>query len=868
MFDKLTHKSQEAIRDAHENARGQGHPDLTPEHLLHALIVQPDGIVPAVLAKAGAPIEDLATLIERELARLPSMKGGAEPSMSTRVRDVLAAGEKAAKDNGEDFVSTEHLLLGILAEGQGQAFDLLRTHGATTASVTQALTGLKGGQKATDASPEGRYAALEKYTIDLTQRARDGKIDPVIGRNDEIRRVMQVLSRRTKNNPVLIGAPGVGKTAIAEGLARRIIAGDVPEALKGSRLLALDLGRLLAGAKYRGEFEERMKAVLEEMETHSGEVVLFIDELHTIVGAGAAEGAADAANLLKPALARGDLHCIGATTLDEYRKHVEKDKALERRFQPVFVGEPGFEESIAILRGLKERYEVHHGVRIQDAALVAAVRLSTRYLPDRQLPDKAIDLIDEAASGLRLEIDSVPQALDTVQRGKARLEMERYALAKERDRQSKDRLEALEAELAELTEQEKRLTAQWQAERGELKAVQDLKQELESTREKQELLERRGSLEEAAKLRYQILPELETRIEEASSRLAQQGENRLLQEEVDEESIAKVVARWTGIPVNKMLESEGERLLKLEEELRRRVVGQDPALESVADAIRRSRVGLGEASRPQGSFLFVGPTGVGKTELARALAEFLFDDERAMVRIDMSEYQERHSVSRLIGAPPGYVGYDEGGQLTEAVRRRPYSVVLLDEVEKGHPEVFNSLLQVLDDGRLTDGQGRTVDFTNTILIMTSNLGSQLVAEQDLAQQEIETRIDAALKSHFRPEFLNRIDDIIVFHRLDKATIATIVDIQLEKLMDRLSERGIALELTARARAQIAEEGYDPVYGARPLKRLIERAVENPLAKRILAGEVGAGDGVRVDFSTGGEFVFDRSGDVERPLPTL
>ncbi len=868
MFDTFTHKSQEALHAAHENARGKGHPELTPEHLLHALIVQQGGIVPAVLAKAGAPIEDLATLTSRELDRLPSTQGGSEPTMSRRLRDVFQAAEKAAKQNGEDFVSTEHLLLGILAEERGTAYDLLRTHGAAKDAVENALQGLKGSQKASDASPEGRYAALDKYTIDLTQRARDGKIDPVIGRNDEIRRVMQVLSRRTKNNPVLIGPPGVGKTAIAEGLARRIVAGDVPEALKGSRLLALDLGRLLAGAKYRGEFEERMKAVLDEMEQHSGEIVLFIDELHTMVGAGAAEGAADAANLLKPALARGDLHCIGATTLDEYRKHVEKDKALERRFQPVYVGEPGFEESVAILRGLKERYEVHHGVRIQDAALVGAVRLSTRYLPDRQLPDKAIDLIDEAASGLRLEIDSVPQALDTVQRSKARLEMERFALAKERDRQSKDRLEAIETELAELAEQEKSLTAQWQAERAELKAVQDLKQELETARERQELLERQGQLEEAAKLRYQVLPALEAQIEEASDRLAQQGENRLLQEEVDEESVAKVVARWTGIPVSKMLESEGERLLKLEDELRRRVVGQDAALESVADAIRRSRVGLGEASRPQGSFLFVGPTGVGKTELARALAEFLFDDERAMVRIDMSEYQERHSVSRLIGAPPGYVGYDEGGQLTEAVRRRPYSVVLLDEVEKAHPEVFNSLLQVLDDGRLTDGQGRTVDFTNTILIMTSNLGSQLVAEQELSQQEIETRIDAALKSHFRPEFLNRIDDIIVFHRLDERTIAMIVDIQLERLMDRVSERGIALEITPTARAQIAREGYDPVYGARPLKRLIERAIENPLAKRMLAGEIGAGDGVTVDYSSGGEFVFDRSGEVERPQPTL
>ncbi len=868
MLDRLTHKSQEALQAAHQSAATSGHAELSPEHLLHALIVQPQGIVPAVLAKAGAALEDLATLVRKELERLPTMQGGAEPSMGRRLNSALQAAEKASKAGGEEYVSTEHLLLGILAEGSGAAFDLLRTHGAGLDVVQAAITELKGSQKATDASPEGRYAALEKYTIDLTQRARDGKIDPVIGRNDEIRRVMQVLSRRTKNNPVLIGEPGVGKTAIAEGLARRIIAGDVPEALKGSRLLALDLGSLLAGAKYRGEFEERMKALLQDMEKHAGEVVLFIDELHTIVGAGAAEGAADAANLLKPALARGDLHCIGATTLDEYRKHVEKDKALERRFQPVFVGEPDFEESVAILRGLKERYEVHHGVRIQDAAIVSAVRLSTRYLPDRKLPDKAIDLIDEAASGLRLEIDSVPQVLDTVQRSRARLEMERYALAKERDRASKDRLAAIENELAELAEQEKALTAQWQAERAELKAVQDVKQELESAREKQELLERQGHLEKAAKLRYQVLPELEARIADASERLSQQGENRLLQEEVDEESIAKVVGRWTGIPVEKMLESEGQRLLHLEDELRRQVVGQDRALESVSDAIRRSRVGLGEASRPQGSFLFVGPTGVGKTELGRALAKFLFDDERAMIRIDMSEYQERHSVSRLIGAPPGYVGYDEGGQLTEAVRRRPYSVVLLDEVEKAHVEVFNSLLQVMDDGRLTDGQGRTVDFTNTILIMTSNLGSQLVTEQDLTDEVIETRIDAALKNHFRPEFLNRIDDIIVFHRLGREALERIVDIQLDHLSDRLRARSIGLTITAKARAQLAIEGYDPVYGARPLKRLIERTLENPLARRMLAGEVGAGDSVTVDFSAGGEYVFDRQGVAERAQPSI
>jgi ATP-dependent Clp protease ATP-binding subunit ClpB len=867
-LDKLTLKSKEAIQAAHEQARSLGNGELTPEHLLYALLVQQEGIVPAVLSKAGAPVLDLQTLARKELERLPSMKGGSEPGFSTRTREVLTAALKIAADNKEEYTSTEHLLLGILAEKKGAAYDLLRTHGADAHAVQTALNALKGSQKASDASPEGRYAALEKYTVDLTQRARDGKIDPVIGRNDEIRRVMQVLSRRTKNNPVLIGPPGVGKTAIAEGLARRIVAGDVPEALKGSRLLALDLGRLLAGTKYRGEFEERMKAILEEMEKQSGEVVLFIDELHTIVGAGGAEGAADAANLLKPALARGDLHCIGATTLDEYRKHVEKDKALERRFQPVYVGEPNFEESVAILRGLKERYEVHHGVRIQDAAIVAAVRLSTRYLPDRQLPDKAIDLIDEAASGLRLEIDSVPQALDTVQRSTARLEMERFALEKERDRASKDRLQALDKELADLKEQEKSLTAQWQAERAELQEVRSLKEKLEESRERQQLLERQGHLEEAAKLRYEVLPHLEADIQRASERLEKQGDNRLLQEEVDEEAVAKVVARWTGIPVSKMLESEGERLLKLEDELRMRVVGQDDALQSVADAIRRSRTGLSEGTKPQGSFLFVGPTGVGKTELGRALAEFLFDDEKAMVRIDMSEYQERHSVARLIGAPPGYVGYEEGGQLTEAVRRRPYSVILLDEVEKAHPEVFGALLQVLDDGRMTDGQGRTVNFTNTILIMTSNLGSDLLAEESLTEEQIRERVDRALKGHFRPEFLNRIDDIIVFHRLGKETLARIVDIQVDRLAARLAERGIALRLSEKARAQLAEEGYDPVYGARPLKRLIERAIQNPLANRMLAGEVGAGDTVVVDFTPGGEYVFTRDGHAERPQPAL
>ena len=849
--EMLTIKSQEALRDAQDLARSGGHAEIAPEHLLAALLEQEQGVVPSVLGRLGTSVQDLRRLARAELARLPRVQGGTDPGLGRRLQHAVEAAEKAARSNQETHVSTEHLLLGLLAEGKGAAHELLTSHGAEPKAVAAAVAALKGGQKATDADPEGRYAALEKYTIDLTRRARDGRIDPVIGRDDEIRRVMQVLSRRTKNNPVLIGAPGVGKTAIAEGLARRIVAGDVPEALRRARLLSLDLGLLLAGTKFRGEFEERMKALLQEIETSRGEIVLFIDELHTIVGAGQAEGSGDVANLLKPALARGDLRCIGATTLDEYRKHIEKDKALERRFQPVYVDEPGFEESVAILRGLKERYEVHHGVRIQDAALVAAVRLSTRYLPSRQLPDKAIDLIDEAASRLRLEIDSVPQALDTVRRQVNRLEMERFALAKERDRASKDRLQAIERELGDLKEEEHRLTARWQVERDQLTTLSQLKQEVESTRERQTLLERQGALEEAARLRYQVLPELERRVREAEEAIQKDETPRMLQEEVDEETVAEIVSRWTGVPVSRMLQSESERLLHMEEALRRRVVGQDRALEVVADAIRRSRTGLAEGSRPMGSFLFIGPTGVGKTELARALAEFLFDDEHAMVRIDMSEYGERHSVSRLIGAPPGYVGYDEGGQLTEAVRRRPYAVVLLDEVEKAHPEVFNTLLQVLDDGRLTDGQGRTVDFTNAILIMTSNLGSQALAEPDLSDAAVERRVMEALRSFFRPEFLNRVDDTVMFRRLDRDALRRVVDIQLARLVTRLADRGVALEVSPAARDRLAEEGFDPVYGARPLKRLIERDITNALARRMLEGALGAGDVARVDVGPEG-----------------
>ena len=861
--ERFTHKTRDALQQAHERALSAGHPEITPEHLLLALLEQRDGVVPAVLSRTGTDVQDLRTLLARELERLPRAEGASTPGVARRLSDVLKHAEKRATRGGEEYVSAEHLLLGILDEKSGAAYDLLRTHGAGPDAVEAATQAVKGSQKADVADPEGRYAALDKYTIDLTARAREGRIDPVIGRDEEIRRVMQVLTRRTKNNPVLIGAPGTGKTAIAEGLARRIVAGDVPEILKGRRLLALDLGLMLAGAKYRGEFEERMKAVLQEVEASGGDIVLFIDELHTIVGAGAAEGAADAANLLKPALARGDLHCIGATTLDEYRKHVEKDKALERRFQPVYVDEPSFEESVAILRGLKERYEVHHGVRITDAATVAAVKLSMRYLPDRQLPDKAIDLIDEAASALRLEVDSVPKELDAVQRQISRLEMERFALAKEKDRASKDRLAAVDRELADHRETEQALRSQWESERSEIHDVQALKEKLESARDRQQLLERQGSLEEAARLRYEELPALAEKIAAAESRLARQGERRLLKEEVGEEEIAEVVSRWTGIPVSKMLEGEGERLLHMEDRLRDRVVGQDQALEAVSDAIRRSRAGLTVGTRPYGSFLFVGPTGVGKTETARALAEYLFDDEQAMIRIDMSEYQERHTVSRLIGAPPGYVGYDEGGQLTEAVRRRPYAVVLLDEVEKAHPEVFNTLLQLLDDGRLTDGQGRTVDFTNTVVIMTSNLGSQAVLEPDLSDTAIERRMLDALRAHFRPEFMNRIDDIIVFHRLGRGEIRRIVDIQIDILASLVSERGIELTVTDAAKDRLAEEGFDPVYGARPLKRLIQRTLQNGLARRILDGAIGMGDTVRVDFGAE-DFVFETVASAERP----
>jgi ATP-dependent Clp protease ATP-binding subunit ClpB len=856
-LDRFTQKSQEALQEAQARAQRAGHPEILPEHLLAALLEQSDGVVPSVLSKAGADAAAITSAVEEALDRAPRVEGGAEPHLSRRVRKTIDDAEAAAKDQKDDFVSTEHLLLGILAERSGSAFDALARHGADRDAVMKALKAVRGSQRVTDQNPEGKFDALAKYTLDLTERARQGKIDPVIGRDDEIRRVIQILSRRTKNNPVLIGEPGVGKTAVAEGLARRIVAGDVPETLKRRRLLALDVGALLAGTKYRGEFEERMKAILKEIAAAEGEVILFIDELHTIVGAGAAEGAADAANLLKPALARGELHCVGATTLDEYRKHVEKDAALERRFQPVFVGEPTQDAAVAILRGLKERYEVHHGVRIMDAAIVAAVKLSARYLPDRRLPDKAIDLMDEAASRLRMEIESVPQELDVVQRAVARLEMERIALGKENDAATKARLKILEKELADLKEQQQRLTAQWNSERADLSGVRKVKEELENARERRHLLERRGELTEAARLRYEIVPKLEKQLADAQTRLGAHGARRLLKEEVGVEEIAEVVGMWTGIPVSKMLETENQKLLQMEVRLSARVVGQDDAVAVVSDAVRRSRAGLTEGSRPIGSFLFVGPTGVGKTELARALAEFLFDDEKAIVRLDMSEYMEKHSVARLIGAPPGYVGFEEGGQLTEAVRRRPYSIVLFDEIEKAHAEVFNVLLALLDDGRLTDGQGRTVDFSNTVVIMTSNLGSQALAEEGLSEDEARARIQEALKSHFRPEFLNRIDDTIVFHRLGRDALRRIVDLQMARLARLLEGKELRLTVTNAAKDRLAAEGYDPVYGARPLRRLIQTEIQNEIARRLLSGDVKPGETIAVDFASG-EFSFRES----------
>ena len=856
-LNRFTEKAQEALFAAQSLAEENNHSQVEPEHLLTSLLQQADGVVPQVLERAGANPQMLLQQAEAELNKLPKVYGAAaEIGISPRLRQVLVRAHDEIQQFRDEYVSTEHLLLALLDHAGGAVERILRQAGVTRDAVLQALMRIRGSQRVTSPTPESTYAALEKYGRDLTQLARQGKLDPVIGRDDEIRRVIQVLSRRTKNNPVLIGDPGVGKTAIAEGLAQRIVRGDVPEGLKNKRIVQLDLGALVAGAKYRGEFEERLKAVLKEITESEGEIILFIDELHTVVGAGRAEGAPmDASNMLKPMLARGELHCIGATTLDEYRKYIEKDAALERRFQPIFVDEPSVEDTISILRGLKERYEVHHGVRITDAAVIAAATLSNRYISDRYLPDKAIDLIDEAASKLRTEIDSKPAELDEIDRKIMQLEIEREALKKETDEASRERLEKLERELADLREESTRLRAQWEKEKEAIQAIRATKERIEATKLEIEQAERRADLEAAARLRYGTLRELEEQLREQEQRLEELSKGqRLLKEEVDAEDIAEVVSRWTGIPVSRLLEGEIEKLVHMEERLHQRVVDQEEAVRAVANAVRRARAGLQDPNRPIGSFIFLGPTGVGKTELARALAEFLFDDEEAMVRLDMSEYQERHTVARMIGAPPGYVGYEEGGQLTEAVRRRPYSVVLFDEIEKAHPEVFNLLLQMLDDGRLTDGHGRTVNFRNTVVIMTSNIGSHWIKE--LGPEAAKDRVMEELSRHFRPEFLNRVDEVIIFHALTMEDLLQIVDIQLRRLRALLAERGIGLELTEAAKRLLAEEGYDPVYGARPLKRTIQRELQDPLAMKILQGEFREGDTVRVDVRDG-ELVFEK-----------
>lgn len=856
-IQRMTEKARQAIFAAQQLAESQNHSEITPLHLLAALLQQSPGVVPQVLQRIGVDAKLIHEQVEQELGRLPRAYGGtAQLTASRDWQRVLQRAYDEIQRFRDEFVSTEHLLLALLEEG-GEAAQTLKQAGVTTDDVLSALQQIRGGQRVTSANPESTYEALEQYGRDVTDLARQGKLDPVIGRDDEIRRVIQVLSRRTKNNPVLIGDPGVGKTAIVEGLAQRIMSGDVPEGLKRKRLVQLDLGALVAGAKYRGEFEERLKAVLREIQESEGRVILFIDEMHTLVGAGAAEGAMDAGNMLKPMLARGELHAIGATTLDEYREHVEKDAALERRFQPIYVGEPSVEDTISILRGLKERYEVHHGVRITDSAVIAAATLSDRYIADRFLPDKAIDLIDEAASRLRMEIDSVPQELDEINRRIMQLEIEREALKKESDAASMERLEALEEELADLREEANALHAQWETEKDVIQSLRQTKEQIEQTRLQIEQAEREANLEQAARLRYGTMLELEEQLKQREHRLEElQADGALLKEEVDAENVAEVVSSWVGIPVSKLMEGEIEKLVKMEDRLHRRVVGQDEAIEAVSNAVRRARAGLQDPNRPIGSFLFLGPTGVGKTELGRALAEFLFDDEDAMVRVDMSEYQERHTVARLIGAPPGYVGYEEGGQLTEAVRRRPYSVVLFDEIEKAHAEVFNTLLQVLDDGRLTDGHGRVVNFKNTVIIMTSNIGSQYIKEFGGRDEEkMRERVMEEVSKHFRPEFLNRIDEIIIFHNLTLEDLVQIVAIQMRRLRRILAEQKLDIELTEAAKRRLAELGFDPVYGARPLKRTIQRNIQDPLAMKVLTGGFQEGDTILVDVR-GDEFVFE------------